>query len=111
MKFKFISAHRETFKVGRMCKLLKVSLSGFYAWFNRPESRRSRENRALEDKIRVLHAASHGIYGAPKIHRDLIDDGVSAGKNVLLVLCARLAFSLEPKRNSRRRPIPSTTFR
>ena len=81
MKFRFISAHRETFKVGRMCKLLKVSRSGFHAWLNRPQSRRSRENRALEAKIRVLHAASHGIYGAPKIHRDLIDNGVPCGKN------------------------------
>ena len=81
MKFRFIADHREMFKVGRMCTLLKVSRSGFHAWFNRPESRRSRENRALEDKIRVLHAASHGIYGAPKIHQDLVDDGVPCGKN------------------------------
>jgi len=64
-----------------MCKLLKVSRSGFHAWLNRPESRRSRENRALEAKIRVVHAASHGIYGAPKIHQDLIDDGIQCGKN------------------------------
>jgi len=81
MKFRFISAYRETFKVGRMCKLISVSSSGYYAWFNRPESRRSRENRALEDKIRVLHAASHGIYGAPKVHQDLIDEGIECGKN------------------------------
>jgi putative transposase len=47
----------------------------------RPESRRSRENRILENKIRLLHAASHGIYGAPKIHQDLVDDGVRCGKN------------------------------
>ncbi len=81
MKFRFISAHRETFKVGRMCSLLNVSRSGYYAWLKRPESRRSRENRILEDKIRVFHAASHGIYGAAKIHQDLIDDGVPCGKN------------------------------
>jgi len=81
MNFRFISDHRETFKVGRMCTMLKVSRSGYYAWLNRPESRRGRENRALEDKIRVFHAASHGIYGSPKIHEDLIDDGVRCGKN------------------------------
>ena len=81
MKFQFISAHRETFTVGRVCKLLNVSRSGCHAWFKRPESRRSRENRALEAKIRVLYAASHGIYGAVKIHQDLIDDGVRCGKN------------------------------
>jgi putative transposase len=81
MKFKFISDYREKFKVGRMCKLLKVSRSGYHAWFKRPESRQKRENRALEAKIRVLHASSHGIYGAPRIHKDLIDDGIRCGKN------------------------------
>ena len=81
MKYRFISDHRETFKVGRMCKLLNVSRSGYYAWQKRPESRRSRQNRALEDKIRVLHKASHGIYGSPRIHRDLGDAGVRCGKN------------------------------
>jgi transposase InsO family protein len=81
MKYRFISAHRGTFKVGRMCTLLNVSRSGYYAWLKRPESPRSRENRALETKIRALHAASHGIYGSPKIHLDLIDDGVRCGKN------------------------------
>jgi len=81
MKFRFISAHRETFKVGCMCKLLNVSRSGYHVWRNRPESRRSLENRALEAKIRVLHAASHSIYSAPRIHRDLIDDGIRGNKN------------------------------
>ena len=81
MKFKFIADHRETFKVGRMCEVLKVSRSGYHIWAIRPESDRNRENRALENKIRVLHAASHGILGAPKIHRDLTDDGIRCGKN------------------------------
>ena len=81
MKFQFIADHRETFRVGRMCALLHVSPSGFYAWLTRPESRRSIENRALEDRIRVLHAASHGISGSPKIHRDLTDEGIRCGKN------------------------------
>jgi transposase InsO family protein len=64
-----------------MCKLFNVSRSGYHAWNTRPESRQKRENRALEAKIRVLHTASHGIYGAPRIHRDLTDDGIRCGKN------------------------------
>jgi len=81
MKYRFISDHRETFKVGRMCKLLNVSRSSYYAWLKRPESRRGRENRSLEDKIRVLHRTSHGIYGSPRIHRDLVTTGIRCGKN------------------------------
>ena len=89
MKFRFIAEHREMFKVGRMCTQLNVSRSGFYSWLKRPESRRRRENRALEDKIRTIHAASHGIYGAPKIHKDLQNDGVKCGKNrVARIMCA-----------------------
>ena len=76
MKYRFIADHRETFKVGRMCRLLNVSRSGYHAWLRRPESYRNRENRSLEAKIRVLHATSHGIYGAIRIHRDLITDGI-----------------------------------
>jgi putative transposase len=81
MKFRFISDHLETFNVGRMCNLLNVSRSGFYAWKKRPECSRRRQNRALEDRIRLLHADSHGIYGAPRIHRDLNEAGVRCGKN------------------------------
>jgi putative transposase len=98
MKFRFIFDHRGTFKVGRMCKLLKVSRSGFHAWIKRPESRRSRENRALETKIRVFHAASHGIYGAPRIHQDLIDDGIPCGKNRVARIMRRAGIRSRTKK-------------
>jgi len=98
MKFKLITDHQGTFKVGRMCMLLKVSRSGYHAWINRPESRRSRKNRALEDKIRVLHAASHGIFGAPKIHRELIDAGVKCGKNRVARIMRRAGIRSRVKR-------------
>lgn len=81
MKFEFIFDHRETYNVGRMCKLLNVSRSGFYSWCNRSESPRNRENQVLEDKIRVLHAESHSIYGAPRIHQELVHTGHPCGKN------------------------------
>ena len=81
MKFRFISENRETFKVGHMCKILKVSCTGFYAWLKRPESRRSRENRFLEQQIRQVHKDSKMIYGAPKIHWELNEQGIPCGKN------------------------------
>ena len=81
MKFKFISDHREAFKVGRMCKILSVSRTGFYAWLKRPESRRSRQNRYFEQKIREIHEDNHKVYGAPKIYEELKNQGESCGKN------------------------------
>ena len=64
-----------------MCKVLKVSCTGFYSWLKRPESRRCIENRLLEQKIREIYQASRKIYGAPKIHEDLNDQGIPCSLN------------------------------
>lgn len=75
MKYAFIREHSEVHKITRLCALLEVSSSGFYDWFDRPESNRTRENRELTEKIQRSHQASRGIYGSPKIHKDLQEAG------------------------------------
>jgi putative transposase len=81
MKHRFISDHRERTNVGLMCKVLNISRSGYYAWLKRPESHRSKENRKLADHIRIIHAKSRKIYGAPRIYRELKENGVSCSQN------------------------------
>lgn len=58
-----------------MCRVLRVARSGFYAWLREPESARSIEDRRLVGRIRYFHAASGGVYGSPRIYRDLKEDG------------------------------------
>jgi len=58
-----------------------VSPSGYYDWLERPESKRSIENRKLTEKIRDSHKASGEVYGSPKIHRDLVADGDICSQN------------------------------
>jgi len=62
MKYWFISDHREIFRVGRMCNVLDVSRSGYYAWLHRPESARKKENRSLAVRIKVIHVRTLGTY-------------------------------------------------
>ena len=82
MKFRFISDHREIFKVGRMCNVLDVSRSGYYSWRKRPESLRKKENRKLADQIRIIHSQKYKkVYGSPRIHRELSDKGISCSQN------------------------------
>ena len=81
MKYRFISDHRERANVGLMCKVLNISRSGYYAWLKRPRSRRSKENRKLADHIRITHAKSRKIYGAPRIYRKLRENGISCSQN------------------------------
>jgi putative transposase len=63
-----------------MCRVLKVSRSGYYDWKDRSPSKRDRENTALTEKIREIHDRSRGIYGYPRVHAEL---------RALGVLCSR----------------------
>ena len=64
-----------------MCNAFEVSASGYYDWLDRPESKRSSENRKLTMKIKQYHQQSREIYGSPKIHKDLISDGENCSVN------------------------------
>ena len=68
-----------------MCRILKVSRSGYYSWRRRPESRRARENRRLEAAIKEIYGKSKGRYGSPKITAELRGLGWRVGKNRVAV--------------------------
>lgn len=57
-----------------MCEALNVSRSGYYAHINRPESKRSQENRKLLSTIIKIHEGARRIYGAPRITKNLPED-------------------------------------
>jgi transposase InsO family protein len=63
-----------------MCELYGVTRGGYYAWRDRPPSRRSIEDQTLLEKIREAHTASRQTYGSPRIYRYLKLRGEKAGK-------------------------------
>ena len=63
MKYVFVRNHRGAFPVDLMCQTLEVGSSGFYAWLNRPESPRNRENQQLLMEIKAVHKReSHDLW-------------------------------------------------
>jgi putative transposase len=62
-------------------RLLGVSTSGFYAWLKDPVSNRAEDNARLLRLIRASFAASHGIYGAPRVFLDLREAGETCSKH------------------------------
>jgi putative transposase len=76
-----VSAHQASYPIATMCRVLGVSTSGYYAWRNRKPSRRQQENTALLEQILILHAWSRGTFGAPRIHAELVENGVHVGHN------------------------------
>jgi putative transposase len=81
VKYAFIRKHGDMHKITRLCGLLEVSPSGFYDWRDRPESKRSHENKRLTAKIEQYHQQSRAIYGSPKIHEDLMAEGATCSVN------------------------------
>jgi putative transposase len=75
-----VSDHQAEYPIARMCRLLGVSSSGYYAWAKRRPSRRVETAAALLAEIHAAHAASRGTYGAPRIHAELAAKGVRVGR-------------------------------
>ncbi len=71
MIYGFIEKHRSAHAVEMMCRILRVTRSGYYAWKKRGESRRKRRDAVLLEKIRESYRESRGRYGSPNIHEDL----------------------------------------
>jgi putative transposase len=101
-----VSAHQARYGVATLCGVLRVSRSGYYAWKDRPMSRRAREDVGIAQKIRLIHAVSRGTYGAPRVHAELAADGVRVGKKRV----ARLMKAIGLQGASRRR-FTTTTVR
>ena len=70
-----MAAHQDEFPVRRMCRVLGVSSSGYYAWRSRPASLRQGEAAILLTEIRRVHEHSRQTYGSPRIHAELRAQG------------------------------------
>ena len=78
--FRFIEAEKANHPVRRMCRVLGVSHSGFYAWQSRPASPRALEDEVLTVRIVKIHNRSHGTYGSPRVHVALSREGIRVGR-------------------------------
>jgi putative transposase len=78
--FGFIDAEKANYPVSLLCRVLKVSRSGYYDWKARPLSKMARENAALTEKIREIHERSRRTYGYPRVHAELRALGVRCSR-------------------------------
>jgi len=101
-----MTANQAMFSISTMSRTLGVSRSGYYAWRDRLPSARSIADVALTDRIRAIHAGSRETYGAPRIHAELIDDGIHVGRKRVERLMKAMGLAGVSRRKGSR-----TTFR
>jgi putative transposase len=80
VKFDFIASKEVAFPVATMCRVLGVSPSGYYARQTRPPPKRVADDARLAAAVGAAHKTSRGIYGSPRVHRELKAKGVKIGK-------------------------------
>ena len=103
MKYESIQRCRGLYPVQLMCRCLRVSRSGFYAWTERGPSDRERDNRRLLVRIRKLHKESDGVMGAPRMHEVLRGEGEPASLNRVARLMAKDGLKGIPQKRQWRR--------
>jgi putative transposase len=107
MRYQYIRDHREEFSVKRMCQLLGVTRSGYYAWQPDQVSPHTLENQVLVEQIRVEYKTSRQTYGSPRIWASLRGQGSACGRHRVARLMRREGIC-PPKRHRR---YPVTTQR
>lgn len=85
----------------RLCRVLGVSRSGYYARCRRPEPARVREDRHLKQEILAIHAATSGRYGTPRIERQLRRQGIATSRKRVARLRRELGLRAKTPRRFR----------
>lgn len=86
MRFAFIQAHQREFPVNVMCRVLQVARSGYYQWRGRAPSATACRRTVLSEQIVQAHQQSGAVYGAPRVHRELLAQDVRCSKNTVAKL-------------------------
>jgi putative transposase len=103
MRYQCIREHRAEFSVKRMCQLLGVTRSGYYAWKSERTGPRELENRVLVEQIRAEFKTSRQTYGSPRIWVALQHKGIACGRHRVARLMRTERIS--PQKRHKRYPV------
>lgn len=81
MRYAFIRDNEYKHPVSVLCRVFKVSVSGYFGWKARPESKRAIENRRLLEEIKDVHKGRRRSYGSPRVHEELLARGITCSLN------------------------------
>lgn len=74
MRYAWMRQHEDSWPLRAMCRALKVSPGGYYDWLKRPPSPRIERRNQIALALKESHAASNGVYGYRRCHRDIVEE-------------------------------------
>ena len=100
MKYRFIERNQRRLPIQRLCWLLGLQRSSYYAWKKRKPSQQEQNNRALIEHIRRIHRLSRRTYGSPRVYAQLQRQGIACSPKRVARLMQQ--DGLQGQRRSRR---------
>jgi putative transposase len=98
MRYKLVDTNKATTSVERMCRMMAVSVSGYYAWKVRKPSLHQCYDVVLAANFRAQFASSNQTYGAPRMHAELFEEGLSVGRHRVARLMRQNGLKAHQKR-------------
>lgn len=98
MKYRFIEEHRALWRLRTMCRVLHASKSGYFAWRDGRESPRKAADQALTTQIEAIHEQQRRVYGSPRIHQALRQQGTRVSRKRVERLMRRAGIRVTPSR-------------
>jgi len=102
MKFKFIENNREGFRIGKMCKTLGVTRSGYHRYLKNRYGKRKLENKVILELIEQIWKNSHHLYGYRRIHAELRSQGLYCNRKRTLRLMRENNIAAKTKKKFKR---------
>jgi transposase InsO family protein len=96
MRYIFIRKHASVWPIRVQCAVLEVTPAGYYAWVKNPRSRRAESDERLRPIIKQIFAAYNGIYGSPRVTRELNAFGYRANEKRVERLMRAMELSARP---------------
>jgi transposase InsO family protein len=105
-RYRFIAVEKAHHSVVRLCRVVGVAKSGFYAWQKHQLSARARVDEQLGKDIEEIYDASHCTYGAPRVHAELRNRGKRVARKRVARLMRKAGLAGRTPRRFRRTTLP-----
>jgi putative transposase len=102
MRFRFIDQAKKEFPASRLCRLMDVSQSGYFAWKERSASCRQRDDLIMLAHVRSAYSLSNETYGSSRMTRELQDQGFAVGRRRIVRLMRENGMHARQKRRFKR---------
>ena len=102
MRYQFMQEERRLFPIGKMAEVLKVSVSGYYAYLRRPPSVREGTNKSMVSSIKKIYQEGRSMYGSPRIHAKLRERGIICSRKTVAKLMNKHGIAAKMRKSWKR---------